>query len=246
MKQEDELIKLSLAANAAIQDVQMATEKEDENLKEHVSKLIARAKECILAFKSKIVEIENDAVLVDKETDKAALDSLVKKWKQELRQANIMFKRVHLNALAVIEQREKTALIGSGSTALSTRKRIVDKQSAAKGSSSITDSLVHTSRMMAEHLQRSSDTIETLSNSSKGITLTNEELKNMQGHIKNSRSLLTKYGRKEMTDRLFLFLAVAFFLATVLYIIKKRLWSSDIAMESFNAPQENVQDPVIV
>jgi len=78
-------------------------------------------------------------------------------------------------------------------------------------------------------------------NSSKGITSTNEELKNMQGHIKNSRSLLTKYGRKENTDKIFIFLAFVFFLATVLYILKKRLWSSYSA-SPYNPPQDHSQE----
>ncbi len=62
----------------------------------------------------------------------------------------------------------------------------------------------------------------------------------MQGNIKNSRSLLTKYGRKEMTDKIFIFLAVAFFLATVLYIMKKRLWGTSIS-ETYNYPQHHGQ-----
>ena len=36
------------------------------------------------------------------------------------------------------------------------------QESAAKASGSITDSLMKTSQMMAEHLQRSNETIETL------------------------------------------------------------------------------------
>lgn len=85
-----------------------------------------------------------------------------------------------------------------------------------------------------------------VANSSKGITNTNDELRSMQGHIKNARSLLTKYGRKEMTDKLFIFLAVVFFLATVLYIIKKRLWSSSMDTDTYNAPQDRTQDPLFI
>ena len=48
----------------------------------------------------------------------------------------------------------------------------------------------------------------------------------MQGHIKNSHSLLTKYARKETTDKMFIFLAMVFFMATVIYILKKRLLNS--------------------
>lgn len=77
-------------------------------------------------------------------------------------------------------------------------------------------------------------------NSSKGITNTSEELKNMQGHLKNSHSLLTKYARKELTDKLFIFLALVFFLAVVLYIMKKRLWSST-SVPDLNPPQHETE-----
>ncbi len=53
---------------------------------------------------------------------------------------------------------------------------------------------------------------------------TNEEFKSMTGHIQNSRKLITKYGRRENTDKLLIFLALVFFFATVLYIVKKRLF----------------------
>ena len=49
----------------------------------------------------------------------------------------------------------------------------------------------------------------------------------MSGHIQHSRKLLTKYSRREFTDKLLIFLALVFFFATVLYIVKKRLFTSD-------------------
>ena len=60
--------------------------------------------------------------------------------------------------------------------------------------------------------------------SSGTLTDTHEEFKGMGGVIQTSRSLLTKYNRRELTDRLLIFLAVALFLATVLYILKKRIF----------------------
>lgn len=53
---------------------------------------------------------------------------------------------------------------------------------------------------------------------------TQEELKGMGGHIQSSHKLLTKYGRRECTDKLLIFLALVFFFASVLYVVKKRLF----------------------
>ena len=57
------------------------------------------------------------------------------------------------------------------------------------------------------------------------MTETNEEFKSMSGHIYTSKKLLTKYNRRELTDRLLIILALVFFFSTVVYIVKKRLWS---------------------
>lgn len=61
-------------------------------------------------------------------------------------------------------------------------------------------------------------------NSSRTILDANEEFKSMSGTIQLGRKLITKYNRRELTDKLLIFLALALFLATVLYIIKKRLF----------------------
>ena len=80
------------------------------------------------------------------------------------------------------------------------------------------------SQKMAAQVQQGHDTMSTLVKSSDQITDTNEEFKNMSGHIQISRKLLTKFGRRELTDKLLIFLALVFFFGTVLYIMKKRIF----------------------
>lgn len=60
--------------------------------------------------------------------------------------------------------------------------------------------------------------------SSKVISDTGEELKNQDGVITSSNKLLTKYSRRELTDAVVIFFGVLVFLATVLYIVKKRMF----------------------
>lgn len=64
----------------------------------------------------------------------------------------------------------------------------------------------------------------------------------MTGHIQNSHKLITKYGRREFTDKLLIFLALVFFFSTVLYIVKKRMFGFDIVQttESFVSGQDAV------
>ena len=51
-----------------------------------------------------------------------------------------------------------------------------------------------------------------------------EEHKSMAGVIGQSKKLITKYGRRELTDKVLIIFAVGFFFAVVLYILRKRLF----------------------
>ncbi|XP_029368966.1 vesicle transport protein SEC20 isoform X3 [Echeneis naucrates] len=102
--------------------------------------------------------------------------------------------------------------------------RKTTKEGLAQTTSDITENLMSISRMMAQQVQQSEETMTSLATSSRTILETNEEFKTMTGTIQLGRKLITKYNRRELTDKLLIFLALALFLATVLYILKKRLF----------------------
>nr|AAC33126.1 Nip1 isoform s3 [Homo sapiens] len=102
--------------------------------------------------------------------------------------------------------------------------RKTTKESLAQTSSTITESLMGISRMMAQQVQQSEEAMQSLVTSSRTILDANEEFKSMSGTIQLGRKLITKYNRRELTDKLLIFLALRLFLATVLYIVKKRLF----------------------
>uniref|UniRef100_A0A3Q2WEQ4 BCL2 interacting protein 1b n=1 Tax=Haplochromis burtoni TaxID=8153 RepID=A0A3Q2WEQ4_HAPBU len=102
--------------------------------------------------------------------------------------------------------------------------RKATKENLVETSSNITESLMSISRMMSEQVKQSEDTIGTLATSSRTVQETNEEFKSMTGTIHLGRKLILKYNRRELTDKLLIFLALALFFATVLYILKKRLF----------------------
>ncbi len=86
-----------------------------------------------------------------------------------------------------------------------------------------TEQLRAISRHLAQTVQTSSRTMEELVESSKTLSDANEEFKSMGSVISQSRKLITKYGRRIMTDRVLIFLAAAFFFAVVFYILQKRV-----------------------
>uniref|UniRef100_A0A669PTK4 BCL2 interacting protein 1 n=1 Tax=Phasianus colchicus TaxID=9054 RepID=A0A669PTK4_PHACC len=122
------------------------------------------------------------------------------------------------------KESEKQALLQEVENHKKQMLRKTTKESLAESASNITESLMSISRMMSQQVQQSEETVQTLANSSRTILEANEEFKSMSGTIQLGRKLITKYNRRELTDKLLIFLALALFLATVLYILKKRLF----------------------
>ena len=75
-------------------------------------------------------------------------------------------------------------------------------------------------------VEHSAAAVETLVSSSKNLQESHDEVQNMDAHITTSKKLLTKFERRQLTDHLLIFLALVFFYASVIYIVKKRLWPS--------------------
>jgi protein transport protein SEC20 len=53
-----------------------------------------------------------------------------------------------------------------------------------------------------------------------------EEYRGLAGVIGQSKRLITKYARREFTDKVLIIFALAFFFAVVLYILRKRVFPS--------------------
>ena len=89
--------------------------------------------------------------------------------------------------------------------------------------SSVTDNLFQITKLMSEQVNQSDASLQALVNSSSTVIETQEEIKLMGSHLVNSKTLLTKYGRRECTDKILIFLALGFFLACVLFCVTKRV-----------------------
>lgn len=99
-----------------------------------------------------------------------------------------------------------------------------NKDTLANEASAITDNLRAVSRMLADQVSQSEHTLHSLVNSSAVATETHEEFKTMGNVLVHSKKILMKYGRREVTDKVLIFLALAFFFACVIYVVMKRLF----------------------
>lgn len=159
----------------------------------------------------------------DRESDRLEIHAEAESQRRQMLSNQTAWRKANLACKLGIDNMEKDELLQRGENN-STRQRKVTKESLVETSSNITESLMSISRMMAEQVKQTEDTISTLATSSRTVVETNEEFKNMTGTIHLGRKLILKYNRRELTDKLLIFLALALFLATVLYILKKRLF----------------------
>lgn len=97
------------------------------------------------------------------------------------------------------------------------------KELALKQSSQLTDDLLTVTRMIQDNTDKSAKTLDKLVESSDTIGGTREELKTMGSVINQAHKVLSKYGRRENTDKLLIFLGVVFFAACCLVVIRNRL-----------------------
>uniref|UniRef100_B8JJI4 BCL2/adenovirus E1B interacting protein 1 n=2 Tax=Mus TaxID=862507 RepID=B8JJI4_MOUSE len=152
------------------------------------------------------------------------LTELNTKVKEKFQQLKQRIQELEQSAREQDKESEKQLLLQEVENHKKQMLRKTTKESLAQTSSSITESLMGISRMMSQQVQQSEEAMQTLVSSSRTLLDANEEFKSMSGTIQLGRKLITKYNRRELTDKLLIFLALALFLATVLYIVKKRLF----------------------
>ncbi|XP_053204353.1 vesicle transport protein SEC20-like [Panonychus citri] len=109
---------------------------------------------------------------------------------------------------------------GNGENEL--RKRVNVTKSASQRAANVTSDLYRIRSLLADQVERSRLSYEALLRSSDNVNQIREEFHSMRGVISQSKSLLNKYGRREITDNILIILSFIFFYATCAYIIWKR------------------------
>uniref|UniRef100_A0A8C6UQZ7 BCL2 interacting protein 1a n=1 Tax=Neogobius melanostomus TaxID=47308 RepID=A0A8C6UQZ7_9GOBI len=214
---EQEILKYDLEIKALIQDI---THCDGPHCR--LTELNTDVKKSFHNLRLRIQDLEQMAMEQDKESDKQALIIQTEGHRKQMLSNQTAWRKANLASKLSIDNMEKQALLNGADSAV--RQRKLTKEGLAQTTSSITENLMSISRMMAQQVQQSEETVTTLATSSKTVNETNEEFKAMTGTIQLGRKLITKYNRRELTDKLLIFLALALFLATVLYILKKRLF----------------------
>lgn len=170
-------------------------------------------------LKKKIEEFEQVAKEQEKDDDKIGLLAEVEKYRKQYLSTQTAVKKANLSCMFALERRERDELINSKMDP-ELRKR-QNRENLAKTASSITENLSSLNKLMADNVKSSELTNQALYTSSDTLGSAHEEFKGMAAVTQTSRKLLTKYNRRELTDRLLIFLALAFFLGTVVLHIEE-------------------------
>ncbi|XP_061092414.1 vesicle transport protein SEC20-like isoform X1 [Conger conger] len=211
-----EIIKFDLEIKALIQDIGECRGPQSE-----LTDLNATLKEKFRHLRSRIQDLEQIAREQDKECDKRAIMGEVEGHRRQMLSDQTSWRKANLACKLSIDSQEKEALVHGGGPSV---RRKMTRESLVQTSSDITENLMSISRMMSQQVQQSEETMSSLATSSRTALQTSEEFQAMSGTIRLGRRLISKYNRRELTDRLLLLLALALFLATVLHILKKRLF----------------------
>ncbi|XP_059207707.1 vesicle transport protein SEC20-like [Centropristis striata] len=211
-----EIIRFDLEIKALLQDI-----RDCPGPQSVLTELNGRVKDKFTRLRLRIQDLEQMSREQDRETDRLSILAETESQRKQMLSNQTAWRKANLACKLSIDNTEKDELLRGGDSHGARQRR--STSSLVETSSSITETLMSVSRMMAEQVKQSQDTIGTLATSSRTVQEANEELRSMTGTIHVGRKLILKYNRRELTDKLLLLLALALFLATVLYLLKKRL-----------------------
>lgn len=130
-----------------------------------------------------------------------------------------------LSAVKRLENKNRSDLFGTSTDGTETRLRsAASAQQMLDQSTKVTNNLGGLLAQMSSQVKQSEETLGVLLTSSEVITETEGEFNSMRGQIHTSNALLSKYARREITDRFLLALALLLYFGTVAYIVRKRLF----------------------
>ena len=216
---QEDLVKTNLQIKMLNEEfAECTSEKEMEELNKKVRTMLAH-------FREQIQNLQTLAKDQKKREDQDMLLLDVENHQSELSSCQKQFKDSNLKCILRLQRAAKDDLFFSGqdSDHQVRRRRSQNREALVNETGQVTDNLTAISRQLAATVERSARTVEDLAESSQTVGETQDEFKNMGSVIGQSRKLITKYGRRETTDKVLIFFAFAFFFACVFYVLRKRL-----------------------
>jgi len=217
---ENELTKIGLQIRKSIQDFTLcSTFKEIDEQNGSVRAMMDKMR--ILLQELEVAATE---ALNTDEGEKAR--EMYNGYKDQLTACQRQFRSANVNQINQLEKKSKKELMNGASELRQRSQAGGSKEGLISQHSNITSSLKSISRQLASTVERSSLTLNNLEGSSKTLQEVDDEHRGMSGVIGQSKRLITKYMRREVTDKVLIIFALSFFFAVVFYILRKRVFPS--------------------
>ncbi|KAK9505273.1 hypothetical protein O3M35_009364 [Rhynocoris fuscipes] len=212
---QKEIIQHDLALKSLIQEIQ-----DCNGSAEDLNALNAEGRAKLNLLRSLIDQLES----IGNEEQNADIQIAASNHREQYYSTYSQFRKANVASLLSIEKMEKDELFQTSGEAVLKNRKKKDKANLVKMSSGITEQLLSISRHLADTSKLSADTLDTLVNSSTTVTGTRSELMETRTALSQSGKLLAKYSRRQLTDKVILFLGFSLFFFVVLYIVKKRVF----------------------
>ncbi|XP_064097064.1 vesicle transport protein SEC20-like [Macrobrachium nipponense] len=219
---KQDIVKYDMAVKSLIQEI-----REHDGTQVELDELGALVRSRITQLREQIEELRRLAMEQDNDSDRCLLNEEVSKSDKMLQDNHKAFRNAVLASQLAINQKSKDELLSDspsaaeGETGVRHRERM-NRQAMLKKSSQLTDDLLAVTRLIRDNTEKSTKTLDRLVEGSQTVGSTQEELKTMGSVIAQARKILNKYGRRENTDKLLIFLGLVFFLASCLVVLRNR------------------------
>jgi len=221
---ERELTRSTVEVRRLVQDFPLcSTFREVDELNQEVRRAMDNMRRNIGKMETMAREETED------EAARAGIARQAEEHRGQLTACQRQFRQANVKQMTVLENLSSKDLLSSANNnseaagGTGPRKRR-DKEQLVQAHGSVTRDLQAISRQLAETVDRSRNTVDSLGTSSQVVDETSMEYRTMAGVIGQSRKLISKYARRELTDKVLIVIALAFFFAVVLYILRKRVF----------------------
>nr|XP_053626554.1 vesicle transport protein SEC20-like isoform X2 [Cherax quadricarinatus] len=224
---KQDIVKYDVTVKSLIQEIRDHTGTQIE-----LDEIGSLVRSRISQLREQIEELKRLAQEQDSEVDCSALTEEAAKSDKMLQDNHRAFRNALLISQLAINQRSKDELFANtepnedGETNVRQRDRMC-RELLIKKSSQLSDDLLTVTRLIRDNTEKSRNTVDRLVEGSQYIGSTQEELKTMGSVIGQARKILNKYGRREHTDKLLIFLGWSDVLekgtATVKLLLSARL-----------------------
>jgi protein transport protein SEC20 len=193
----------------------------------HVTLAVTTIKAKCNQMRAQIKLLADVAHKVHRALDKADLTEQVSKHSAELDNNGARLRTAVVNALNTLEATNRNSLFSDTSGA---HRRNLKTAAMNNEMEQGTQKLSELLSRMNDQVEQSGQTLGTLVDSSAMINSTEQEFHSMSATVQVSSKLLSKYSRREFTDKMLFALTVLFFFGTVFYIVKQRLIPGSLSL----------------